>query len=492
MKILKKITAIILCTLLLMPLGNIMFASGYEEAQTRNSAGTGKIKSFFESIFLKIKEFFLKIASFFVGNKFTGGDYTIPELDLSVMPQETEGTEYEYLYKLSVVDSSKDYMAHPDSVLLRNGNILTVYPAGHGKGAVLNKVSTDGGLTWNETVENTPKSWENSLETPTVYRLEFTDGKEKLILISANPKWPNMSTPGGFECSISENEGKTWTEFQRFYGNDSSSPVVPIVAMASLTRLKENGEFTDAWMGLFHDSDFYNYKTVLSFDKDGNMQWSAPEKYLAPHREIEKSAQMCEVEVIRSDMGKGDELCLIARSQSKKINSMVAFSSDEGKTWSEPKEAPAALNGERHKADYTPDGRLFITFRSIERGEKAYLYSKRVDRTKGWISEGLVAWVGTYEDLKNGSEGEYRIKIAHIYDGGQTEPEYYANADTGYCGNVVLPDGTIVTSSYGKYSPDEKASDGKSLKTFICSKRINLKDTDALVEKLLKNKKMPK
>ncbi len=483
MKTLKKITALILCAMILVPCGAAAFASGYEEARMQSATGTGKIKAFFESIFLKIKEFFLKIGSFFVGNKFTGSDYTVPELDLSVMPEEIEGTEYEYLYKLSVADNSKDYMAHPDSVLLRNGNILTVYPAGHGKGAVLNKISTDGGVSWSETVKDTPKSWENSLETPTVYRLEFTDGTEKLILISANPKWPNMSTPGGFECSISEDEGKTWTEFKRFYGNDSSNPVVPIVAMASLTRLKENGEFVDKWMGFFHDSDFYNYKTILTFDKDGNMQWSVPEKYLAPHREIEKSAQMCEIEVIRSDKGQGDELCLIARSQSKKINSMVAFSSDEGKTWSEPKELPAALNGERHKADYAPDGRLFITFRSIERGDKARLYSKRVDRTKGWISEGLIAWVGTYEDLKNGSEGDYRIKIAHIYNDDQKEPEYYANADTGYCGNVVLADGTIVTSSYGKYSPDEKTSDGKALKTFICSKRINLKDTDALVNK---------
>ncbi len=121
--------------------------------------------------------------------------------------------------------------------------------------------------------------------------------------------------------------------------------------MSSLTRLKENGEFVDKWMGLFHDRDFYNYKTILTFDQEGNMQWSVPEKYFSAHREIEKSSNMCEVEVIRSDRGKGDELCLISRSNSKKINSLVSFSDDEGKTWSEPVEAPAAHNGERHKAD---------------------------------------------------------------------------------------------------------------------------------------------
>ena len=55
---------------------------------------------------------------------FTGGDYSIPTVDLSVMPDEVKGTELEYLYELSVVDNGKDYMAHPDSVLLKNGNRL--------------------------------------------------------------------------------------------------------------------------------------------------------------------------------------------------------------------------------------------------------------------------------------------------------------------------------------------------------------------------------
>lgn len=419
--------------------------------------------------------------------KFTGSDYSIPVLDLSQMPEKIKGTKYEYLYTLSTVDDSKDYMAHPDSVLLKNGNILTMYPAGHGKGAVLTKISTDGGVTWTKSLENTPKSWEKSKETPTVYRLHFTDGKtnDKLIMISANPKWwDETTTTGGFNCSISDDEGETWSEFERFYDLKSNNPTIPVVAMASLTQLKENGEFIDKWMGFFHDSDFHNYKTILTFDENGNMQWSVPEKYFAKYREIEKKSNMCEVEVIRSENGTGDELCLITRSNSKKINSLVSFSVDEGKTWTEPRELPAALNGERHKAEYTDEGRLFITFRSIERGKKAKENALRTTYT-GWISEGWVAWVGTYDDLKNGSEGEYRIKLAHIYTDKQKKPEYYAEADTGYCGNVVLPDGTIMTSTYGKFSPDEMAENKKKLKTYIASKRINLSDTDALL-KILK------
>lgn len=416
--------------------------------------------------------------------EFTGGDYTIPQLDLSVKPENLD-SKYDYLYELTTVDDSKKYMAHPDSVLLKNGNILTLYPEGHGKGAIRNKVSTDGGLTWSETIENTPKSWKKSLETPTVYRLQFTDGKteDKLIMISGNPKWKNKSTNGGFNCSVSVDEGQTWTEFETFYDNDSEYPVIPIVSMASLTQLKENGQFVDKWMGFFHDGDFYNYKTILTFDEDGNPNWSVPEKYFSDYRDIEEEAKMCEVEVIRSERGQGNELCLISRSNSKKMNSLISFSSDEGVTWSKPVEAPAALNGERHKAEWTDDGRLFITFRSIERGKKAEENAKE-GTTSGFISEGWVAWVGTYDDLKNNTEGQYRIKLAHVYVPTQSEPEYYAGTDTGYSGNVVLDDGTIVTSSYGKFNPDNKINFGRDYRTYICSKRINLADTDELIKKL--------
>lgn len=415
------------------------------------------------------------------------GYYSIPMVDLSVMPENTP-EELKYLYEYSIVDDKAGYLGHPDSVLLNNGDILTLYPEGHGKGAIISRISDDGGLTYKKSIENQPKSWEKSLETPTVYRLQFKNGDEKLILISANSKWYGMTTPGGFNSSISLDEGKTWTEFERFWDNESEFPVIPIVAMASLTRLKENGEFADKWMGIFHDNKFVNYKTILTFDENGKCNWSKPEPYLEKYRDIETYAGICEVECIRSNGGNGDELCLITRCNKKTCTSLLIFSQDEGKTWSRPVEAPFALNGERHKADYTKDGRLFITFRSIERDKKRVRKLRKIGGELKWYSEGWVAWVGTYDDLKNGTEGQYRIKIAHTYLPHQNKPSIVANADTGYCGNVVLSDGTIVTSSYGIFSPEEKESGVYSTdkgrqkrKTFIVSKRIKLSD----VEKLL-------
>ena len=405
------------------------------------------------------------------------GDYSIPLVRLDVMPDNTPD-ELKYLYELSTVDDGLDYIGHPDAVLLKDGSILDVYPSGHGKGAIRSRLSFDSGVTYTGEIKNQPKSWETSRETPTVYRLEFSDGTpDKILLISGNPDWHDgKGSIGGFNFSLSDDEGKSWSEFELCFSKKDKVTVLPIVSMASLTRLKENGKFVDKWMAFFHDSKFVNYKTILSFP-NGKPVWSVPEPYFSNHRSIEKKANMCEVEVVRSDCGKGDELCLIARSNNKRYNSLISFSRDEGKTWSKPRFVPSSLNGERHKADYTPDGRLFITFRSIERS-KDKIKTSSEEMMKNWFSEGWIAWVGTYDDLRNGNEGQYRIKLAHTYLKHQKAPSLSANADTGYCGNVVFDDSMIVTSTYGSFG--KKLPDG-SYQTYVASKILKLEDVDKLI-----------
>lgn len=412
--------------------------------------------------------------------------YTIPQIDLS---KKTEGvnSRFDYLFEKSVVDDSKAYLGHPDSILLRNGDILTFYPEGHGKGKIIVKRSSDGGLTYSDAFKNTPESWSTSLETPTVFRLLFTDGSEKLILISGNPKWPSVPTPLGFNCSVSDDDGETWSEFERFFDKDSEFPVCPIVSMASLIRLKENGKFVDKWLGIFHDRHFINYKSILTFN-NGKMNWSKPEAYLSEHRKTEKETGVCEVCAIRSDGGMGDRICLIARANKKRSNSLLFVSDDEGKTWSKPQFLPTALNGERHKAVYLPDGRLYITFRSIILSKPEVKKQRKNNGEHNWYSEGLVAWVGTFDDIVSLKEGQYRIKLAHTYLPKQNELSLVANADTGYCGNVLLPDGTVVTSSYGIFFPEEKEhgvyrtdKGMQKRKTCVISKRVNVKDTDELL-----------
>ena len=147
------------------------------------------------------------------------------------------------------------------------------------------------------------------------------------------------------------------------------------------------------------------------------------------------------------------------------------------KSWSRPVAAPASLNGERHKAEYLPDGRLFITFRSIERDLRKNLKHSE-NKLRGWYSEGWVALVADYNDLKNGGEGDYRIKVAHTYLDSQSEPCVRqmltrATAETSFCPTVLRL--SVLTVSFplrkkknGVYSTDKGR---KKRRTYIISKR---------------------
>ena len=71
-----------------------------------------------------------------------------------------------------VVDREQgQYLGHPTTVLLEDGKtMLCVYPKGHGRGAIVYKRSTDGGLTWSKRLP-TPESWATSKEVPTLHRV---------------------------------------------------------------------------------------------------------------------------------------------------------------------------------------------------------------------------------------------------------------------------------------------------------------------------------
>jgi NADH:ubiquinone oxidoreductase subunit len=305
------------------------------------------------------------------------------------------------------------YLGHPTTVLLEDGRtILCVYPKGHGKGPIQYKRSTDGGLTWSDRLP-TPENWATSLETPTIHRMIDKAGKRRLVLFSG--LYPIRS-------AVSEDDGATWTPLQPIgdFGG--------IVAMATVLRLK-NGEY----LAVFHDDGrffrskpaekraFTVYKTV---SKDGGLSWGAPEA-IAAHPE----AHLCEPGLLRSPEGR--QIAMLLRENSRKFNSFVTFSNDEGASWTEPRETTPELTGDRHVAIYTGRKRLFITFRDTANSSA----------TKGdWV-----AWTGTYGDIVNNRPGSSRIRLMKNHKG----------ADCAYPGLERLPDGTIVTTTYGHWTPGE-------------------------------------
>ena len=423
-------------------------------------------------------------------------------VDLSAAPEGT-AEQYQYLYEQHPVATDdeyfglyegRDYQGQPDSVLLDNGNILTVFPKGHGKGETVMMISEDQGKTYTDVFsESNPKpdSFYNTQETPTIYKLDFTDGTQKLITVSARPGWvPSGRNGEGWDAAVSasldENgncDGLVWSEHENFFGPNATREEYyrergddydAIVAMSSLTQLKdENGNYIDKWMATFHDYDFYVYKTYLTFNEDGSMEWSEPERLLGQndeYREVESREDFCEVEIIRSP--DGNELAALFRVNQKYTYSYVSFSTDEGETWSEPQTVSAELTGERHKAEYdATTGKLIITMRSINFRDN--------NPNLGWTSRGWVAWIGDYEDLKKGEEGcgDMLVKLAHTYGTSGTEITEFANADTGYAGLVVLTDGTVVTTSYGTFSPVGSELGGK---TYVMTKQFKIADLAAV------------
>jgi hypothetical protein len=79
-----------------------------------------------------------------------------------------------------------------------------------------------------------------------------------------------------------------------------------------------------------------------------------------------------------------------------------------------------------------------------------------VSKTKGdWVG-----WVGTFEDIEQGREGQYRVRLMDNHRG----------ADCAYPGVELLPDGTFVTTTYGHWTKGETA--------YVVSVRLKLEELD--------------
>lgn len=362
--------------------------------------------------------------------------YVLPEEHLKTIdsrPNETETTGR--------------YLGQPDMIQTETGRLIMAYPKGHGKGPVIMQISDDEGENWRE-LTNTPSSWAGSQETPTLYKLSLENGKQRLIMINSNPGWGVDSNNNryGFNTSYSDDNGETWSEYRNWHpqlANNQNNDA--IVAMASLVQLKdENGEFIQKWMGVYHTGNFINYRTYLTFDSQGQEQWSTPEPYLSNHRSIEASHQICEVGIFRSPDGK--RLVALARSQSHQHLATLFYSDDEGLTWSKPEQLPASLAGERHKIAVDPiSKRLMIVFREIKYDINQ---NNRMERND-WLAGEWLAWVGSYDQLMNLEEGDYNLEIAKDY---APTPK---SGDTGYTGIVALKNGEFVMVSYGHFNEEE-------------------------------------
>lgn len=349
--------------------------------------------------------------------------YSIPTIDLD-KPR----------FQVVVDREEGQYLGHPTTTLLEDSStILTVYPKGHGRGAIVYKKSFDGGKTWSDRLP-TPESWATSKEVPTLFRMTDPEGVERIIMFSG--LYPARR-------AYSEDNGKTWSELE-VVGNWGG-----IVVMGCFIRLKDG-----RYMAMFHDDGrFFKengardgfFRVFKTYTSDGGLTWSYPETVI----ECEWAAP-CEPGIFRSPDGK--QLLVLMRENSRKYNSLMMTSNDEGDTWSDLIELPAALTGDRHTGKYLPDGRLFISFRDLTLSSP----------TRGdWVG-----WVGTYDDIINGREGKYRVRLKDNHKG----------ADCAYPGVERMPDGTIVTTTYGHWDENKEP--------YIMTIRFKIASVDSMARSL--------
>ena len=345
-------------------------------------------------------------------------------------------------YRQVVVDHEPgQYLGHPTTCLLEDGKtMLCVYPKGHGRGSIVYKRSDDGGLTWSGRLR-TPSSWSQSKEVPTLHRVVDAEGKKRIIM------WSGLHPA---KLAVTEDDGKSWGELQAVgdWGG--------IVVMGFVEKLSTG---PGHYMAMFHDDGRFFSKTPTknktrtfdlykTFSTDGGLTWSFPKSVYRS-----SDVHLCEPGCIRSPDGK--KLAVLLRENARRKNSHIIFSEDEGKTWSEPRELPLALTGDRHTGKYGADGRLFISFRCNSPTEK---------RKNRPFEGDWVGWVGTWEDLENGSNGQYSVRLKDNKKG----------YDTTYPGVEVLPDDTFVVTTYGHWSQGEQP--------YILSVRFKLSELDTMAK----------
>lgn len=328
--------------------------------------------------------------------------------------------------------NDRDWQGHPNTLLMPDGcTIFCVWQSRHDgtdrhgapNGSI--KRSDDGGMTWSELLE-VPENWRTeSWGAPTIHRLFDREGNARIIVFSRTEELREMVT------AISPDDGRTWLPAQH---------TPQFVYWTAPQSVRTVAEGTDHLMWYERSADGEGAPGAIwqSASDDGGVTWGDSR----PVVELE-GALLCEPAVLHSP--DGAQFMLLMRENAL-TPSFYALSDDQGETWSEARPLPAPLTGDRHDGVYAPDGRLIIVLR---------------DRDEASPSCGhFVAWVGRYEDIVEGREGQYRVKLLHTH----------RQFDTGYPGIELLPDGTIVATTYVKYRADELHS--------VVSVRFSLDEID--------------
>ena len=345
------------------------------------------------------------------------------------------------------------YQGHPTTLLTPDGKTLfCVWTIKHGGGCGPAARSDDGGRTWTRIDDLLPAQYKFHRNCPTLQTVPRPDGSGvNLCVFSANCQ---PETGGGLGIMMSRDNGKSWWVTPPAPHLSAGMPPTGFMPLKDGTSALFGQVFKSKEKAKDRPTD--DQAVWMSVTKDGGFTWGAPRIVAAA-----ENKNLCEPFALRSP--DGSETGLLIRENRHTARSMMCFSRDEGKTWTKPVDTCWGLTGDRHEGVQLPDGRWVVAFRDRALGSSTYGQ--------------YVAWVGTYDDLRNGRPGQYRIHLMKSWSGSQ-----YGGwkGDTGYSGVELLPDGTILCTTYIKLFPDDR------LQSVACT-RFRISETDKLAAGVLGN-----
>jgi hypothetical protein len=307
--------------------------------------------------------------------------------------------------------------------------MFCVWTVNHGGPCGPLKRSDDGGLTWSDLL-TVPENWRRTHNCPAIDRLVDPAGTARLFVFAGQGS-------DGLMCQSHSNDGgRTWTPME-------SSRLTTVMPFCTIEPV-DGGKRLLGMTNIRRPDETKEKRSNVvaqSVSTDGGFSWTPWEVVLDV-----PGCKPCEPWLIRSPDGK--QLLCIMRENNRAMNAWMMASDEEGRTWSTARQLPAALSGDRYAARYTADGRLFVAFRD----------TAQESPTAGHF----VGWVGTYDDIVAGREGQYRVKLLHSN----------AGWDCGYAAVERLPDDTLIATTYIKYRPGPE-------KHSLVSVRLKLAELDA-------------